>query len=60
MISYYWILELIAVVLLFITFVDGSELESHVGISLVLSEVSKGRDVVVQNGRVVVIKQVIG
>ena len=60
MISYYWILELIAVVLLFITFVDGSELESHVGISLVLSEVSERRDVVVQNGRVVVIKQVIG
>ena len=48
------------VVLLCITFVDGSELEFHVSISLVLSEVSERRDVVVQDGRAVVIKQVIG
>ena len=56
----YGTLGLIMVVLLCITFVDGSELESHVDISLVLSEVSELRDVVIQNGRVVVIQQVIG
>ena len=55
----YGTLGLIMVVLLCITFVDGSELEPHIGISLFLSEVSERREVVVQNGRVVVIQQVI-
>ena len=47
------------VVLQAITFVDGSELESHVGISLVLSEVRERWNIVIQNGWVVVIQQVI-
>ena len=48
-------LWLIVVVLQSIAFVNGSELESHVHISLILSELIKGGFVIVKNGMVVVI-----
>ena len=41
-----------------VAFVDGSELEPDVGISVVLSEVGEGLRVVTHDGRVVLLKDI--
>ena len=48
----------LAVVLACVAFVDGSELEPEVGVSVVLSEVGEGGRVVTNNGWVVLLKDI--